>query len=193
MTKASLSYESKEVRTGGSSRRFRTRPVVVLAICIAALLSPDVIADTQVGHQEIVAQVAHAIELTVPAAYDWGVLSIGENESSLQDIIVRSTAPYDLFIRADRTRLAEYDLASGHYVSGGRELKDSLQWKEASMETYFYVDTIDLPVISGGSPTGSDGTVISLLFRQIVDYGDQALPDGLVYRIVLTYTAMNTV
>lgn len=172
---------------------FRTRPLLVAVVCIAALLSPTVTADTQVGHQEIIAQVAHAIELTVPMSYDWGMLTVGDNESSLQDIVIKSTAPYDLFVRADRTKLAEYHLANGSYVSGGRELANPLQWKEVSKGAYADVDTIDSPIVTGAPPTGSNGTMSTIVFRQIVTYGDQSLPDGMVYRMVLTYTAMNTV
>ena len=72
----------------------------------------------------------HAIELTVPMSYDWGTLSIGENESSLQDIIVKSTAPYDLLVRADRTKMTQYHLASGMYVAEGKELVNPLQWRD---------------------------------------------------------------
>ena len=136
---------------------------------------------------------AHAIELTVPPSYDWGLLVIGENESDLQPVTVKSTAPYDLNIRADRTKLAEFDLVSGDYAIGGRELQNALQWKEAYSGSYTVVGTVDMPVLSAAPPTGSAGTTTSIRFRQVVSYGDQALPEGMVYRIVLTYTAMNTV
>lgn len=174
-------------------RRVRVKHLLFAVMCIGLLLSPAATADTQTGSQEITAQVAHAIELTVPASYDWGILVIGENESDLQGITVKSTAPYDLSIVADRTKLAEYDLSGGGYVVAGRELQSVLQWKEARSGSYSAISTVDTPVVIGALPTGSMGTTTSVRFRQIIGYGDQALPEGMTYRIVLTYTAMNTV
>lgn len=180
-------------RVGSGCRRVGARRILPAVLGIGLLLTSAAIADTQTGTQEVTAQVAHAIELTVPPSYDWGLLVIGENESDLQPVTVKSTAPYDLNIRADRTKLAEYDLAGGGYTAGGRELQDVLQWKEASQGAYSPISTIDMPVLSAAPPTGSAGATTSIRFRQVVSYGDQALPEGMVYRIVLTYTAMNTV
>lgn len=180
-------------RIGRRSRRPGVRAFLLTVICIAAVLTPIAGADTQSGDQEVIAQVGHAIELTVPPAYNWGTLVIGENESSLQDITVKSTAPYDLSIRGDRVRLAEYHLAGGNYVAGGRELQSPLLWMEVSAGAYLPIGLTDSQIVVAAPPTGSTGSTTSIRFRQMVGYGDQALPDGIVYRIVLTYTAMNTI
>ena len=174
-------------------RRVRARHIFLAVLGIGLLVSPAAVADTQSGSQEVRAQVAEAIELIVPPAYDWGQLVIGENESGLQSVVVKSTAPYDLKIRADRTKMTQYDLAGGNYVIGGRELQNALQWKEAYLGSYSVITTADEPVVTAAPPTGSAGTSTLIRFRQIVGYGDHALPDGRVYRIVLTYTAMNTI
>jgi hypothetical protein len=173
--------------------RVRAKHLLLAVLGIGLLLSPAAIADTQTGSQVVTAQVAHAIELEVPPAYDWGLLAIGENESGLQNVVVKSTARYDLNIRADRTKMAEYDLAVGDYIYGGRELQNALQWKEAYLGSYSIISTVDMPVVVAAPPTGSAGATTSIQFRQIVGYGDQALSEGKVYRIVITYTAMNTV
>lgn len=182
-----------EGRVGRRLGRPGVRMLLLAAICIGSVLSPIAGADTKSGDQEVIAQVGHAIELTVPPAYNWGTLVIGENVSELQDIIVKSTAPYDLNIRGDRVRLAEYNLAGGDYVAGGRELQSPLQWMEPSAGAYSAIGVTDSQIVVAAPPTGSAGQITSILFRQMVSYGDQALPDGLVYRIVLTYTAMNTI
>ena len=178
---------------GRRSRWPCTRLLLIVAVCIAGLISQTAIADTQVGYQEITAQVGHAIELTVPMSYDWGTLSIGENESSLQDIIVKSTAPYDLLVRADSTKMTQYHLASGMYVAEGKELVNPLQWREVTVGAYRPIDTVDMPVVTAAPPTGNGGSVCTVVYRQVITYDDQSLPDGMVYRIVLTYTATNTV
>lgn len=180
-------------RVSNCRRRIRAKHLLLAVMGIGLLLSPAAIAETETGTQEVTAQVAHAIELIVPSSYDWGELIVGENESVFQAVTVKSTAPYDLKIRADRTNLAQYDLAVGHYVGGGRELQNPLQWKEAYSGGYSAISTVDMPVVIAAPPTGSAGTTTMIQFRQFVGYGDHALPDGMVYRIVLTYTAMNTV
>ena len=174
-------------------RRVRARHIFLAVLGIGLLVSPAAVADTQSGSQEVRAQVAEAIELIVPPSFDWGQLVIGENESGLQSVVVKSTAPYDLKIRADRTKMTQYDLAGGNYVIGGRELQNALQWKEAYLGGYAPISTVDAPVVTAAPPTGSAGTTTSVQFRQVVGYGDHALPEGMVYRIVLTYTAMNTI
>lgn len=174
-------------------RRVRARHIFLAVLGIGLLVSPAAVADTQSGSQEVRAQVAEAIELIVPPSFDWGQLVIGENESGLQSVVVKSTAPYDLNIRADRTNLAQYDLAGGDYTAGGKTLQNPLQWKEAHSGGYSTISMVDMPVVVAAPPTGSAGTTTLIGFRQIVGYGDHALPEGMVYRIVLTYTAMNTI
>ena len=171
--------------------RVRAKHLLLAVLGIGLLLSPAAIADTQTGSQVVTAQVAHAIELEVPPAYDWGLLAIGENESGLQNVVVKSTARYDLNIRADRTKMAQSTTLRETYITEG-ELQN-LQWKEAYLGSYSIISTVDMPVVVAAPPTGSAGATTSIQFRQIVGYGDQALSEGKVYRIVITYTAMNTV
>jgi hypothetical protein len=159
---------------------------VVLAF---VLLAPVSLAES--GTQEVSTDVDYSLEITAPAAYDWGALAVGTHESGLQEVVVKSTGAFDLNINADAGNMREYSLALADYVLEGQSLEEPMQWKEAAQGSYSVISTADAAVVQDQPPTGDSGTTISVKYRQQVGYNDTVLDAGKTYRMLITYTAVS--
>lgn len=143
--------------------------------------------------QSITANVADAIEITGPVDFDWSDLKVGANTSPPQTVRVRSTAPYGIKIHSvTRTKMAEFDLGAGDFVSGGRSLGEALQWVGPSGQAT-PISRSDAVVASGLAPTTDTPAVSQITFVQVVSYADRRLPAGKVYRIQVVYSAAQEV
>lgn len=142
--------------------------------------------------QEITANIMDAIEITGPGPYSWNDLVVGTNTSAPQTITVRSTASYDIKIHSvTRTKMAEYDIATTTYITGGQTLQTALQWKTEN-GTPVPISRTDVPVASALPATSDSGAGTAVAFVQQVGYGDRRLPSGKTYRIEVVYTATQT-
>jgi len=169
-------------------RFFSTALAVTLILGLTYSLAYS--ASTSNGTQDVKANIATAIEITVPGSLDMGNLDIGDYESADQGILVKSNSSYGVLIKADRTNMTEYDTSGGTYVASSPEtLGSALQWKESSSGTYADISTTDATVASGLSKTGSSGTTTNAKFKQTVGYDDEPLETGYEYHIIITYTA----
>jgi len=147
-------------------------------------------ANTDSGSQNVRANIAAAIEITAPGALDMGDLDVGDSESADQGVLVKSNAPHDIQIKADRANLTEYDTGGSSYVvSSPKTLDNALQWKESSAGTYAAISTTDATVVSGQLRTGESGVTTNVRFKQTVIYDDEPLGAGYEYHIIITYTA----
>jgi hypothetical protein len=169
-------------------RFFLTALTVTLILGLSYSLAYSVNTDNK--SQNVRANVASAIEITAPGALDMGSLDVGDTESADQGVLVKSNAPYDIQIKADKTTLTEYDIGAGDYVaSSPKTLTNALQWKESSAGTYADISTTDATVVSGQLKTGSSGVTTNVRFKQTVVYDDDPLDEDYEYHIVITYTA----
>lgn len=181
-----------------STRSFLAR-VMLLGLVLCSVVS--VLAGSISTAQEaqvrsaIYANVASSIEIEAPVEIQWADLAIGVNVSPVQRINVKSNRPYSLKMRSvTRTHLAEYDLVSQQFVSGGKSLSETLTWKLADPSSEAReISRSDEVIRAANPPTSDSGEDFDICFVQEVGYGDERLPEGRAYRIDVIFTAVQDV
>lgn len=180
-----------------SVRSVRLRAALLgLTLCSVAALTRSISAAEEAqARSAIYANVAGSIEIQAPLEIQWADLAIGVNVSPVQRISVKSNRPYSLKMRSvTRTHLAEYDLVSQEFVSGGRTLYESLMWRQAdSASEARKVSRSDEVIQAASPPTSDSGQHFDICFVQEVGYGDERLPEGKAYRIDVVFTAVQDV
>jgi hypothetical protein len=184
--------------SGPVHKRFGVRAALLgLTLCsVVCLLAESIsIAQQAQVRSAIYANVASSIEIEAPVEIQWADLAIGINESPVQRINVKSNQPYSLKMRSvTRTHLAEYDLVSQEFISGGKSLSETLMWRLAdpASETRA-ISRTDVVIRAANPPTRDSGENFDICFVQEVGYGDERLPDGKAYRIDVIFTAVQDV
>lgn len=180
-----------------SARSVRLKVVLLgLALFSVAALPKSIgAAEEAQARSAIYANVASSIEIQAPLELQWADLAIGVNVSPVQRINVKSNRPYSLKMRSvTRTHLAEYDLVSQEFISGGRSLSESLMWQQADSGSEARKVSRSDEVVQAANPATSDsGRHFDICFVQEVGYGDERLPEGRAYRIDVIFTAVQDV
>ena len=136
---------------------------------------------------------AASISITPPPAFNWGLFSIGTNDSPARTVSVTSGSNYDLFIRCDNTEtflagstgnMSEWDGVA--YVTGGRKIRAKLQWYGGDQATFIDITSTDSSVLINKPSTT---ITTNVFFRQVIDMLDVSLASN-IYRIILTFTAI---
>ena len=174
----------------------------ILAGAAALALSPVIqatAAESSEGVQQVQANVAPTLELTVPADYYFGFLSVGDNESPAQDLFVQSNRPYSILVRGDRANMAHWLTGPGMYLPaaqcancnrpGPGILLTPMEWKPEA-GAYANISTQDVGIDSGLPSTGSVGATTRVRYRQEALFSDYTLNWNCCrYNIILTFTA----
>ncbi len=142
-------------------------------------------ATTGNGDQNVSANVAATLELSVPVDLDLGDLAIGQNESSDQAILVKSNVSYGIQLKGDRANMQDY--SSGVY--GTITLATAFQWKESLSGAYTDISTVNAAIDSGVAPTPHAGTTTNVKYRQEAKFDDEPAAVGNEYHIIMTFTA----
>mgnify|MGYP000991010904 CR=1 FL=1 len=174
------------------------RPILLgLAFCAIglALVGATSVAGQAQARTAIFANVSSSIEIEVPSEIQWGDLCLGTNVSVPQQVRVRSNKPFTLKIRSvTRTHMAEFDLTTQEWVTGGRSLSESLRWKLLDGESEpVQLSRTDMDIMAACPPTSDSGRTFDICFVQEVSFGDERLEEGKVYRIDVIFTAIQDV
>ncbi|NLH14210.1 MAG: hypothetical protein GX476_07155 [Firmicutes bacterium] len=93
-----------------------------------------------------------------------------------------------------RTHLAEYDMDSQQWVTGGRSLSETLKWRLSDDESQpLSVSRSDVDIAASNPATTSSGQAFDICFVQEIVFADEQLEDGKVYRIDVIFTAVQDV
>lgn len=88
---------------------------------------------------------------------------------------------------SDSGHLREYDTNIGAYGIEGSEV-GPVEWALNIDGPWTRLNSMASSILSGQSPTGEEGASRSFILRVTPDFDVRPLPDGRVYRMVLTYT-----
>jgi len=157
------------------------RPIRLVAAALACLLTAVIVS-------QCIMAAGIGLDVTFPDDLDLGILAVGENVSDLQSLVVNSDLGYQVYVRADRERLGQWDLMLMRYVAGSEMAEPLLLTSEG--RTYV-VGIGDLLIADRPGP--SPPPEVTFRFVQRVGFGDRPAPEGRVYRILLTYTVVQNV
>ncbi|HQD17717.1 MAG TPA: hypothetical protein PK128_03405 [Bacillota bacterium] len=168
---------------------------IMLAFFLGAVAEPVSLAEQAQARTAIYANVSSSIEIEAPSEIQWNDLCLGTNVSPPQRIRVRSNKPFTLKMRSvTRTHLAEYDLDSQQWVTGGRSLSETLKWRFSDDESQpLSVSRSDVDIAAANPATTSSGQAFDICFVQEIVFADEQLEDGKVYRIDVIFTAVQDV
>lgn len=173
--------------------------LVGLVCAFAALsllsLTPGVLAATvDSSTTEVTFRIAPALEVVSwPSSSfvlaDDGTPGIASVSNPLT-ITLKANTNWRLQIASDTTggMLREYDPQLGSYVFGGIEI-GPVEWAADVGGPWTPLGNVPAAVFLDEPATGEDGVTRSFYLRVTPDFDARPLPNGRVYRLVLTYTA----
>lgn len=179
---------------GSGWRRFAVQGLV-LVVLLGALAEPVSFAEQAQARTSIYANVSSTIEIEAPTEIEWNDLRLGTNVSPPQRIKVRSNKPFTLKMRSvTRTHLSEFDLDTQQWITGGRSLSETLQWRFSDDESApVNVSRSDTDIAVANPATTGSGQAFDICFVQEVVFSDPHLEEGKVYRIDVIFTAVQDV
>jgi len=184
--------------------------IALLVVMLSLGLSGLVYAATGTGDQTVEASITPTLALTVPADISsWSLSTIGDNIQSSGDINIKSNAPYHITIKADDTETYGSG-SSGHmnkfstvYTTSDQTGADN--FLDSALQ-FAHTSTTGATVSSAAATTAlttGDQTIVYITdsatpeagydtvatFTQAINYDDPVLTSGLVWHIIITYTA----
>lgn len=174
---------------------------LVVALSLGVGLAVVYAATSGSGTQDITGNITGTLTITAPSAFStWETskMTIGDNESANQGILVCSNTTYGIKIRPDSVDIhGVYDGYMRQDTTGTpgsgyttTHLQNALQWKEesGSYAALDYNATNGGEVGTGLAVTPDAGTTTNVKFKQAINYGDEVLASG-KWKLVATYLA----
>lgn len=177
----------------GNQRRVLQGLGFLLLILAAGLNRQAVAAPTSTATMPVTCNVMPTIEGSFPAFLDLGDVDPDTSYvvSTPQTVTVRSNTKWALKIRSDAADGCLKEWTGTGYSS--RALSSPLEWKTHDGVEFVGITDSDAPVVAEKPPTGQEGEVVNVLFKQQVNYNDAPLLEpGTSYRIEVTFTAVQT-
>ena len=175
---------------------------LVAVLCLGLGLAVVYAATSGSGTQDITGNITGELTITAPSAYStWETskMTIGDNETANQGILVCSNTTYGIHIRPDSTDTSGASNKDGymHWLDGANLrtlcLQNCLDWK---LEGGSYAD-LNYNAGNGGTvgtglaATPDAGTTTNVVFKQTINYGDEVLASG-KWKLIATYLADQT-
>ncbi|MGB9561838.1 MAG: hypothetical protein ACPL6C_03390 [bacterium] len=153
------------------------------------------------GIQKITMNVTQTLTLTIPADLAWGDLSIGDNASAAQNVLVQSNDYYDLKIKTSPVEDSlgaympkQYDTVADTFFHAGYFISDTLQWKGGDVASYTNISPTYALILDNADPTPDAGTTTPVYYNINVGYGDRRLTGtNQAYCIKVNFFATQTI